>query len=162
MSITYLAQPEQQQKLEWIGNNTFSVLLDSAATGGQLTVGRFDVGKGEAPPFHMHTREDEIFMLISGTALLWSGDEDAVELREGGIVYLPHGGTGQVQPQARGVRTLAGADGEGGRRVRPGRPRPATLIAEGPRDGSRYPCRRTQPIDGLRGRERAREARRGA
>jgi quercetin dioxygenase-like cupin family protein len=89
MSITYLAQPEQQQKLEWIGGSTFSVLLDSAATEGQLTVGRFDVRKGEAPPFHMHTREDEIFMLISGTALLWSGDEEAVELQEGGIVYLP-------------------------------------------------------------------------
>jgi quercetin dioxygenase-like cupin family protein len=89
MSITHLAQPGQQQKLEWIGNSTFSVLLDSAATDGRLTVGRFDVEKGEGPPFHMHTREDEIFMLISGTALLWSGDEEAVELQEGGIVYLP-------------------------------------------------------------------------
>ncbi|MFI0373579.1 cupin domain-containing protein [Actinomadura sp. KC06] len=88
MSIPYLAQPEQQQKLEWLDGGTFSVLLDSAATDGQLTVGRFDVGKGEAPPFHMHTREDEIFMLIKGTALLWAGD-DEMELSEGGIVYLP-------------------------------------------------------------------------
>jgi quercetin dioxygenase-like cupin family protein len=89
MSMAYLAQPAQQQKLEWIGGSTFSVLLDSAATDGQLAVGRFDVEKGEAPPFHMHTREDEIFLLISGTALVWSGDADAVELEEGGIVYLP-------------------------------------------------------------------------
>jgi hypothetical protein len=36
----------------------------------------------------MHTREDEIFMLIEGTALLWVGDEE-MELSEGGIVYLP-------------------------------------------------------------------------
>lgn len=89
MSMTYLAQPEQQQRLEWIDGGTFAVLLDSAATDGQLAVGRFDVRKGEAPPFHMHTREDEIFMLISGTALLWSGEDEAVELREGGIVFLP-------------------------------------------------------------------------
>ncbi|MGH3588794.1 MAG: cupin domain-containing protein [Pseudonocardia sp.] len=88
MSIPYLAQADQQQKLEWLDGGTFSVLLDAAATDGQLTVGRFDVGKGEAPPFHMHTREDEIFMLIKGTALLWAGEEE-MELSEGGIVYLP-------------------------------------------------------------------------
>ncbi|TDD96444.1 cupin domain-containing protein [Actinomadura rubrisoli] len=88
MSIPYLAQPDQQQKLEWLDGGTFAVLLDSAATDGQLTVGRFDVSKGEAPPFHMHTREDEIFLLIKGTALLWVGDEER-ELSEGGIVFLP-------------------------------------------------------------------------
>jgi quercetin dioxygenase-like cupin family protein len=89
MSMSHLAQPEQHQELEWIGGSTFSILLDSAATEGQLTVGRVDVERGEAPPFHMHTREDEIFMLIAGTALVWSGDEEPVELQEGGIVYLP-------------------------------------------------------------------------
>ncbi|TDD56506.1 cupin domain-containing protein [Nonomuraea terrae] len=88
MSVPYLAQPEQQQKLEWLGGSTFSVLLDAAATGGQVTVGRFDAPKGEAPPFHMHTREDEVFMLIKGRALVWVGEEE-LELSEGGIVYLP-------------------------------------------------------------------------
>ncbi|MFJ6893212.1 MULTISPECIES: cupin domain-containing protein [Streptomyces] len=88
MSMAFLAQREQQQTLEWLDGGTFSVLLDSEATDGQLTVGRFDVAKGEAPPFHMHTREDEIFMLIKGEALLWLGEE-RMELSEGGIVYLP-------------------------------------------------------------------------
>ena len=88
MSMAYLAQPDQQQKLEWLDGGEFAVLLDSAATDGQLAVGRFSVAKGEAPPYHMHTREDEIFMLIKGTALLWSGDQE-MELSEGGIVYLP-------------------------------------------------------------------------
>ncbi|MFE4759026.1 cupin domain-containing protein [Streptomyces mirabilis] len=88
MTMAYLAQPDQQQTLEWLDGGTFSVLLDSQATNGQLTVGRFAVGKNEAPPFHMHTLEDEIFMLIKGTALLWLGDEQ-MELSEGGIVYLP-------------------------------------------------------------------------
>jgi len=88
MTMAYLAQPEQQQTLEWLDGSTFSVLLDSQATNGQLTVGRFAVSKGEAPPFHMHTREDEIFMLIKGTALLWLGEEE-MELSEGGIAYLP-------------------------------------------------------------------------
>ncbi|MFW6693987.1 cupin domain-containing protein [Streptomyces sp. MAR4 CNX-425] len=88
MSMSYVAQPDQQQTLEWLDGGTFSVLLDGQATDGALTVGRFRVNKGEAPPFHLHTREDEIFLLISGTALLWAGDEE-LELNEGGIVYLP-------------------------------------------------------------------------
>ncbi|MEU2620516.1 cupin domain-containing protein [Streptomyces sp. NPDC007157] len=86
--MMYLAQPDQQQKLEWLDGGQFAVLLDSAATDGQLTVGRFSVAKGEAPPYHVHTREDEIFMLIKGTALVWSDDQE-LELSEGGIVYLP-------------------------------------------------------------------------
>lgn len=88
MSIAYLAQPEQQQQLEWLDGGTLSLLLDRQATDGQLTVGRFDVKRGEAPPYHLHTREDEVFMLISGTALIWCDDQET-ELREGGIVYLP-------------------------------------------------------------------------
>lgn len=88
MSLGYLAQREQQQQLEWIDGGIFSVLLDKDATEGQLTVGRFDVAKDEAPPFHLHTREDEVFLLLKGTALVWAGDEEH-ELGEGGIVYLP-------------------------------------------------------------------------
>jgi quercetin dioxygenase-like cupin family protein len=88
MSMAYLAQPDQQQKLEWLDGGTLSILLDSAATDGQLMVGRFDVSKGEAPPFHLHTKEDEVFMLIKGTALVWVGEEE-MELAEGGIVFLP-------------------------------------------------------------------------
>jgi quercetin dioxygenase-like cupin family protein len=88
MSSAYLAQRDQQQQLEWIDGGIFSVLLDKDATDGQLTVGRFDVAKGEAPPYHMHTREDEIFLLIKGTALVWAGDEET-SLGEGGIVFLP-------------------------------------------------------------------------
>lgn len=88
MTAPYLAQSEQQQKLEWLDGGTFSVLLDQNATAGQLTVGRFDVARGEAPPFHLHTREDEVFLLLQGTALVWAGEEEH-ELQEGGIVYLP-------------------------------------------------------------------------
>jgi quercetin dioxygenase-like cupin family protein len=88
MSMAYLAQPHQQQRLEWLDGGVFSVLLDAAATDGQLTVGRFTVNKGEAPPYHKHTREDEVFMLIKGEALVWSDDQEW-GLSEGGIVYLP-------------------------------------------------------------------------
>jgi mannose-6-phosphate isomerase-like protein (cupin superfamily) len=86
--MAYLAQPEQQQQLEWLDGGTLAMLLDGAATNGQLMIGRFEVSRGEAPPYHMHTREDEVFLLIKGTALVWCDDEQT-ELSEGGIVYLP-------------------------------------------------------------------------
>jgi quercetin dioxygenase-like cupin family protein len=88
MSMAYLAQPEQQQQLEWLDGGTLAILLDGKATDGQLMVGRFDVSEGEAPPYHKHTREDEVFMLIKGTALVWYDDQE-LELSEGGIVFLP-------------------------------------------------------------------------
>lgn len=88
MSMTYIAQPDRQQQLEWLDGGTLAVLLDAATTDGQLMIGRFDVQEGEASPFHLHTLEDEVFLLISGTARVWSGD-DETDLQEGGIVFLP-------------------------------------------------------------------------
>ena len=88
MSLAYLAQPEQQQQLEWLDGGTLAILLDGKVTDGQLMIGRFDVSEGEAPPYHKHTREDEVFMLIKGTALVWVDDQE-MELAEGGIVFLP-------------------------------------------------------------------------
>lgn len=88
MSMAYIAQPEQQQKLEWLDGATLAMLLDGKATDGQLMIGRFDVAEGEAPPYHKHTREDEVFLLIKGTALVWCDDQEH-ELAEGGIVFLP-------------------------------------------------------------------------
>jgi quercetin dioxygenase-like cupin family protein len=88
MSMAYIGQPDQQQQLEWLDGGTLAMLLDGAASNGQLMVGRFDVSEGEAPPFHKHTREDEVFLLIKGTALVWVDDQQ-IELSEGGIVFLP-------------------------------------------------------------------------
>jgi quercetin dioxygenase-like cupin family protein len=90
MSMLYLAQPEQQQQLEWLDGGTLALLLDGKATDGQLMMGRFDVSRGEAPPYHKHLHEDEVFMLIKGTALVWYDDQE-YELAEGGVVFLPKG-----------------------------------------------------------------------
>jgi mannose-6-phosphate isomerase-like protein (cupin superfamily) len=81
MGVAYVAQPAQQLTVEWLAGGIFSVLLDAAATNGQLGVGRFRVRKGEAPPYHKHLHEDEVFMLIKGAALLWCDDEE-MELSE--------------------------------------------------------------------------------
>ncbi|WP_216900597.1 cupin domain-containing protein [Nocardia alni] len=88
MSMAYLAQPEQQQQLEWLDGGTLAILLDGKATNDQLMMGRFSVSRGEAPPYHKHLHEDEVFLLIKGTALVWCDDQE-YELAEGGVVFLP-------------------------------------------------------------------------
>ena len=88
MTALYLAGADDHEQLEWHGGSTFAVLLDGAVTNGQLTVGRNKAPKGAAAPLHKHTFEDEMFFMISGSALLWSGD-DEYELNAGGIVFLP-------------------------------------------------------------------------
>jgi|SRR5688500_12126053 quercetin dioxygenase-like cupin family protein len=90
MSMLYLAQADQHQQLEWLDGSTLSLLLDGKSTNGQLMMGRFDVREGEAPPYHKHLREDEMFMLIKGTALVWYDDQEYT-LEEGGVVFLPRG-----------------------------------------------------------------------
>ncbi len=90
VSMLYLAQAQQQQQLEWLDGGTLTMVLDGAATDGQLMMGRFDVSEGEAPPYHQHTLEDEVFMLIKGTALVWYDDRE-YELTDGGVVFLPKG-----------------------------------------------------------------------
>ena len=42
-----------------------SILLDSNATDGQLLVARFGTREGVGSPYHMHTREDEVFMIVT-------------------------------------------------------------------------------------------------
>jgi quercetin dioxygenase-like cupin family protein len=88
MSMAYIAQAAQQQQLEWRGGGSLAMLLDGAATDGQLMIGRFDSSEGEGPPYHYHMHEDEVFLLIKGSALVWCDDQE-YELTEGGVVYLP-------------------------------------------------------------------------
>ena len=88
MSSAVLAQAGQHQQLEWLGGGTMSILLDGNATGGQLLVARSSTTEGVASPYHLHTREDEVFMILSGTVRFWCADEES-ELSEGGIVFLP-------------------------------------------------------------------------
>lgn len=47
--MAYIAQPGQQQQLEWLDGGTLAMLLDGKATDGRLMIGRFDVAEGEAP-----------------------------------------------------------------------------------------------------------------
>ncbi|MFY0406386.1 cupin domain-containing protein [Solicola sp. PLA-1-18] len=76
------------------------VLLRGEVTGGKFLMTRQQGMPAElAPPFHVHTREDEIWIVDRGTFRFWLGGTslDTAEVRDvgpGGVVYgprdLPH------------------------------------------------------------------------
>jgi quercetin dioxygenase-like cupin family protein len=88
MSIPYLAQQADHQQLEWMGGGIMRVLLDTQATAGQLTVLRSHLPGGSASPVHVHSAEDEMFVLLRGDAVFWAGPR-RYELSEGGVAFLP-------------------------------------------------------------------------
>jgi quercetin dioxygenase-like cupin family protein len=84
----YVAQAADQQQLEWLGGGIMTVLFDAQSTGGQLTVLRTRLRRGDAAPLHVHSKEDEMFVLLQGSGVFWVG-EDRFEVGEGGVVFLP-------------------------------------------------------------------------
>ena len=75
MSLPYLASAADHQQLEWIGGSIMSVLLDGAATDGQLTMLRTRLSGGAASPVHVHSAEDELFVLLKGEGIFWAGEQ---------------------------------------------------------------------------------------
>jgi quercetin dioxygenase-like cupin family protein len=84
----HIAQQADQQKIDWIGQMELDVVLDSAISGGQLSIVRIHACRGDASPVHVHSRDDEAFLLIEGQMTVWVGDTRTV-LLPGGIGYLP-------------------------------------------------------------------------
>jgi quercetin dioxygenase-like cupin family protein len=75
----------------WLGDTLMEVVLDGAATGGQLSIVRSEgVGEGHGAPPHTHSREDEVFVVLDGTVAFTCGETEAT-LDPGGAVFLPRG-----------------------------------------------------------------------
>jgi mannose-6-phosphate isomerase-like protein (cupin superfamily) len=86
VSRAYLSGDHQQ--LEWVGGSVMEVLLDSEATEGSLFLARTRLKAGDAAPVHMHTAEDEMFLILSGRGVFFYGDDELLA-EEGSVVYLP-------------------------------------------------------------------------
>jgi quercetin dioxygenase-like cupin family protein len=84
----YIRQGDEHQRLEWIGATELAVILDSVATGGQLAVVDFKGRRGDASPVHIHSHDDEAFLLLEGAVTVWVGDKRA-QLLPDGIGFLP-------------------------------------------------------------------------
>ncbi|MFD5827251.1 cupin domain-containing protein [Lentzea sp. NPDC060358] len=90
MTISYMATEDDHQRLEWLGGGVMQVLLDGDRTGGQLSLFRSSAPAGAASPAHVHSREDEVFVFLRGSAIIWVGDQ-RFEVDEGGVAFLPRG-----------------------------------------------------------------------
>jgi quercetin dioxygenase-like cupin family protein len=86
----YIRQADEFQRLAYTGGHELAVILDAAITGGQLTVIDTHARRGDASPVHVHSRDDEAFLLLDGEMTVWVGEERHY-LRPGGIAYLPRG-----------------------------------------------------------------------
>jgi quercetin dioxygenase-like cupin family protein len=84
----YIRQGDEHQRLDWTGGQEMAVVLDSAVTGGQLTVIDVHARRGDASPIHVHGGDDEAFLLLDGAMTVWTGDQRS-RLRPGGIAFLP-------------------------------------------------------------------------
>ncbi|MFZ3566857.1 cupin domain-containing protein [Streptomyces sp. BH097] len=83
-----MAGADEHEQLEWLGGGIMEVLLDARHTDGHLSVFRSTVPTATASPVHVHPNEDEIFVMLSGSGLVWIGDR-RFELTTGGIAFLP-------------------------------------------------------------------------
>jgi len=74
----------------WYGNSLFEFLVPAAATGGALSVFRATMPEGFGPPRHIHTREDEVFLVLEGEAA-FDIDGRIVLAGPGTTVFMPRG-----------------------------------------------------------------------
>jgi mannose-6-phosphate isomerase-like protein (cupin superfamily) len=86
----YVPTTDDYQRIEWIGGGVLDILLDAAATGGRLGVVRATLPSSAASPVHVHEREDEVHIVLSGAGIFWAGDK-RYEVGAGGLAYLPRG-----------------------------------------------------------------------
>ena len=74
----------------WFANSLMRVLADAEVTGGQLALIEQRAPRGFSPPTHVHSREDQLLVVIEGAITARLGDDDSV-VGEGESVWLPRG-----------------------------------------------------------------------
>ena len=91
-TLTPTAAPhfDQHGEARWFGNGLFEFLVPSSQTGGTMSVFRATLPRGFSPPRHIHTREDEAFLVLEG-AVLFDVDGKSITAGPGTNGYMPRG-----------------------------------------------------------------------
>lgn len=79
-----------QSEARWYGDSLWEFLVPSAATNGKLSVFQATMPEGFSPPRHIHTREDEVFLVLDGE-VWFDVDGDRLLAGPGASVYMPRG-----------------------------------------------------------------------
>lgn len=77
-------------QLLWFGNTLISIKLASTSGSDGISVVEHWMPFGEAPPLHVHHREDEVFHVLDGVMRFRVGDDEIVA-RAGQTIIAPKG-----------------------------------------------------------------------
>ena len=83
----YLAH---QGEARWYGDSLWEFLVPSEFTRGKLSVFQATMREGFSPPRHIHTREDEVFLVLEGE-VCFDLDGHRRLAGPGTSVYMPRG-----------------------------------------------------------------------
>ena len=75
--------------LEWLGVR-YKTILAASDTGGAMSVVDTESPAGSGPPRHVHEREDETFVVLTGTCEFWLEGERFIR-RAGETAFIPRG-----------------------------------------------------------------------
>ena len=92
INLTPLAEPylADQGEARWYGDSLWEFLVPSEVTSGTLSVFQASMPEGFSPPRHIHTREDEVFLVLDGE--VWFDVDGRLHLAgPGASVYMPRG-----------------------------------------------------------------------
>lgn len=96
------AGPETPVSFDLIGTK-MTILVPATQTNGESVTIQDEVAPGGGVPAHVHTREDETYVITQGQFRFWRGHE-VIDARPGSVVYLPR----NVPHQFRNVGTTPG------------------------------------------------------
>ncbi|MBT8214149.1 MAG: cupin domain-containing protein [Acidimicrobiia bacterium] len=85
-SEPFVLGPQEGTHLHFLDNR--ATVKVAAGPRGSMSVVEFQAPKGFGPPRHIHDNEDELFIVLSGELLFYSGDEQ-IPGPEGTYAFLP-------------------------------------------------------------------------
>jgi quercetin dioxygenase-like cupin family protein len=93
--IASIIRPGEGQRIGSFGND-IEFMRTAEQTAGSLTLGAATVPAGNGPPAHVHSREDELFIIAEGEYRVYL-DGEWTTVGPGSVVYLPRGSTHTFQ-----------------------------------------------------------------
>jgi quercetin dioxygenase-like cupin family protein len=101
------------EALEWLGT-TYRTILSTAASGGAMSIVESHCPAHSGPPRHVHAREDETFVVLSGEVEFWLAGETVLR-GAGETAFVPRGveHTFRVLSEARMLTILTPGGFEG-------------------------------------------------
>ncbi|HMF73612.1 MAG TPA: cupin domain-containing protein [Flavitalea sp.] len=87
MLSTILSKKQNHETLSMPGI-LFNILVSCEESNGAIVIAEIQAVPGCEPPRHVHTKEDEVFIIREGSITFFIGD-DIIQAKAGDTVYMP-------------------------------------------------------------------------